>query len=876
MPVILSISILTLLIPAVPSEFVVVLLCTALFIWWRSTQRNLGENQSSDLQLDRIETALELTGGSIWERDLIHEQVTHSRSWYSMLGYEANEFDGTIKNWKDLCHPEDRASLEFAIKKHLLKRQSPYQAEYRVRKKDGSWLWIEEVGRCIELNRDGSPKTFVGIQFDLDSIERRRSCLKEGLDAAALVSETDPQGRIISVNKKFCEVSKYTEQELIGASHRIVNSGFHDSSFFKEMWTTLRRGEIWNGEIRNRAKDGSIYWVETTLYPVLDSSGKTQKFVSIRFDITDKKNQELALQDSLKKLEGAKQRDEKTQLALSNALASQKALSDILTLGLEGTTLKEKLHGALDIILDIPWLQVQPKGAIFLVDKEQPETLSLFIEKKLDSALTILCDKVPFGRCLCGRAALQREIIFKSCVDCDHENTYEGMMPHGHYCVPLERGAELKGVLVVYLQPHHVPSISEKTALESIGDVLASVIDRAQLEEERSQAQQDAMRASQAKSEFLANMSHEIRTPMNGVLGMTHLLMDTKLTEEQSELASAAHSSAESLLGLINDILDFSKIEAGKIELSPVNFSLQSFFTDLENIMRFKIMEKQLTFICEIDPAIPQQIVGDAFRLRQVFVNLIGNAIKFTEKEGAILLQSRLAPHNSENEDFMIEFSVSDTGVGIPEEKQRKIFEAFEQADSSTTREFGGTGLGLAISARLVELMNGSIRLNSRPGSGTAFQFTVSFSKGTVQPMKEQAFKASEPHLSSRSGIRILVAEDNVVNQKLVRVILERSGHVVTLVENGQEALEKMKDTEFDIILMDVQMPVMDGTEATKQIRQLQKGNNVPIVALTAHAMQGDREKYLAAGMDAYVSKPIDRNKLLETILELTEKSSTA
>jgi signal transduction histidine kinase/DNA-binding response OmpR family regulator len=541
--------------------------------------------------------------------------------------------------------------------------------------------------------------------------------------------------------------------------------------------------------------------------------------------------------------------------------AEERVLGELLRLAIQEIPMQVFLRQALVTLLNsVPWTGLLPKGAVFLTEERgQGQHLKLLVDYDLAPELGELCSRIPYGKCLCGRAAESCEVQFTECKDSVNDILLPGDESHCHYNVPILFEDTVLGVLAIYLPVEYSRVPREEEFLRRVADILSMGISKRYSDEALVTARVEAEDASKAKSRFLATMSHEIRTPMNGVLGMTELLKDTKLTYEQREYVDTIHHSGRSLLAIINDILDFSKVEAGRLELAPIPFDLERAVHDVGQLLLPKAEKKGLELILDFSSDCSQRLVGDAGRIRQILMNLVGNAIKFTQK-GHILLKVRCRAISGS--DAKVDVAVEDTGIGISEQERSRLFESFFQVDGSFTRQYGGTGLGLAISRQLVELMDGEIGVDSAPGQGSRFWFNLRLPLGS---------KPEPLPFASLAGVRVLVVDDNMVNLRVMEEQLKSVAMEVETVTDGEQAVDLLKQRvesghPFQLVLFDFDMPGQDGEAVAYAVRSEEQLKSVPLVLLTSFGKKGDAARFKEAGYSAYLSKPVLSTVLYQTL----------
>jgi PAS domain S-box-containing protein len=698
---------------------------------------------------------------------------------------------------------------------------------------------MEKEKRALELVN--ANKELLLSEIRLKDSLKETSEYQYALDASTIIAITNQKGIINKANQNFCQISKYSQEELIGKDHRILNSGYHPKEFFQNMWATIGSGKIWKGEIKNKAKDGAFYWVDTTIVPFLNDGIIPNKYVAIRVDITQRKESE-------EKLKMANQ-----ELEFQNKAKEKHAVEKVLA---------EYSRSLIEASLD-PLFTISPNGLITDMNQASLQILDRSREQLMGTEFLSYFTEPEKAK------AGYEQIFIKGFVTDYPLTMIDGKLTDVLFNGSLYKDGKGKvlGAVVVARDVTEQKRIAKELTEAKVFAELATIIaEEAQAKAE--EATRIAKDAVKAKQQFLSNMSHEIRTPMNAIIGFTKVILKTDLTAKQKEYLTAIKMSGDALIVLINDILDLAKVDAGKMIFEKTPFKLSASISAMLHLFESKIEEKNLLLIKEYDENIPDVLIGDPVRLHQIILNLVSNAVKFTNK-GQIKVSIKMV--NQDDNKVTIKFSVTDTGIGIINNKKAKIFENFQQASSGTSRLYGGTGLGLAIVKQLVENQGGKIEVESKIDVGSEFSFTLAFYKTNVEAEILAEIVAFD---SEVKDIRVLVVEDIALNQLLMRTLLDDFGFQCDIAANGKLAIERLENKEYDIILMDLQMPEMNGFEATDYIRN-KMNLKIPIMALTADVTTVDLAKCNAVGMNDYVAKPIDEKILYNKIIGLIKKTTT-
>ena len=913
------------------SPIVLLLLAWALTMRHRRNQLRASEA--------RFRQAMEAVSEGIWELDQGTGKLYFSPGFFHALGYADDEIPTTDQAWERLIHPDDRP-----VRREQLARLDCGEAgdgitriEYRVRRADGSWAPVVGEGRVTQRDSRGRALKCIGTLRDLSNLksaQARAERFGRALeDNPLMIVITDPKGRIEYVNRRITELMGYRPDEVLGWPASRFVSPDADPKTLEALRKALGGRKRWRGELLHRRRDGQSFWMAVSVSPIFDDHGQLSHFVATDEDISERKAMEASLKHSERQLQ---------HIIDAIPLA-------IVIVDMEGRILMANPQATREVTRDTSLVGRFMHD--FYAHAEDRERFLALLRTE--------------------RRATGQHIVYRT----DWGERIDGLVS----AIPIRyagRAAHL-GVMV-------------------------NLTERVRLEKALAEARDAAESANRLKSRFLANMSHEIRTPLNAVIGLSHLTLNTDLTARQRDYLRNIVAAGQSLLGLINDILDLSRIEAGRMPIERTGFSLDELLSGVAGQVALKAAEKGLELLFSVGDGVPERLHGEPLRLAQVLVNLVQNAIKFTE-EGEILVQVALVDEQPER--VRLAFTVSDSGPGIPAQEQTRLFEPFTQLGGGGGSRAGGVGLGLAICKSLVELMGGSIALQSRPGLGASFHFELPFARwerearpagalrgleaaralvvdgnpvasvilvslleslglsvelaasgeqvlrrlsddgqgggdmpidilfmdwrlpgidgievarriqaahGRTSPrlvlltrfgQQNPALNDAQVHwhgflvkpytrrqlldtllsvnaggsgralvesapawLARRLRGEVLVVEDNAINQQVARALLEGMGLTVTLADGGETALRRLAERSWDLVLMDVAMEGLDGLETTRRIRAMPDHGKVPIVAMTAHAVSGDRERCLAAGMDAYLSKPIDPRQLLELL----------
>jgi PAS domain S-box-containing protein len=827
------------------------------------------EMEAAFLQTEqRFQHLAEQSPDIIFTMDLISNACVYlNRS--VVYGFPAAEINQPGSIFK-LVHPDDLLRVRAAWQQAVY-RSGTGVFEYRITDTSGEIHWVQHRTKTIHYEAE-KPVLSLDIVTDITERKNREEDLIQSQAHLRAILDNFPygvwlkdlSGKYIMANQPFadmmhCEISYLTGRDIFQIAPEI-SIAERVQLLDNQVLANLKQ----HTEETTMIENGETQWLEIYRMPIQDKNSKTIGICGVSRNITTRKQTQLALEQQLKFKTMMNQISTELIRVPYDGLDSniESALADICRFSqIEIAFIVLNQEEQCEISYLVPALKKSKTTKELLLTEFLHQT-DHHKQLKSGNVVSVNSDDKFASR----RRYLQDYLLRSKLTSMLHIPLFVSGVYIGYIC--FESLHTRMQIDANHLEMYHLSA-----------ELLAGAIERKRLELKILQERDLAEKATKAKSEFLANMSHEIRTPMNGVIGMTSILLNTTLDPDQLDYVNTIKMSGETLMNVINDIMDFSRIESGKMELEFIPVSLKQIIDEVMSLASIMARKKQLHLDYNIDPEVPQIIMGDVTRLKQIMYNLIGNAVKFTNIGDVSVLCQMNSPST-------IEIIVKDSGIGIPEDVRNNIFKPFTQADSSTTRKFGGSGLGLAIAYRLVEIMSGEIWFHSREGIGTEFHVVIPYNpvdSGLFDKQRLGRYSSASilvnENLAELIPLSILVVEDNQINQKVAMHIFKKMGYQIDLAGDGAQALTALENQHYDLIMMDVMMPVMDGVEATHRIHALMPGDQSPvIIAMTANVMSGDREEYLKQGMDDYIGKPIQigdiQNMIIKWAKVITKKSS--
>ncbi len=906
-------------------------------LWLSNVEKNNTIHQQAIRNKENLQQALEATDDGIWEYNLVTGDFNCSERWATMLGFSKEEVPSFGCYCNENIHPEDRKLFDDSFNSYLNGTSEKYEAELRIKSKDGSYKWIYTRGKVVQRDESGKPVKVVGAHTDITTRKESEKIVKNAYADLQLAQQIasignwsfDPEVGTPEWSEEVYKV--YKREPSLGPPTLDEYKNIYTGEYFKLFWQSIRRaiqdGTPYDILLFLDLPNGESKWVRSICKPEAVKGPNGYKLRGTIQDVTNIKT----LENSIVRNEQRFQRlkdcsidaiftiDSDGRFVDANKQASislGRSKDEILKLTIDEvdanfdkakfvdfwSNIKNEepfLFETKHIRIDGYTFPVEVNGVSFEEDNQRffygvarDITERKNAEKRLEESeqmFRVLFNDAPIpyqsldidgnfitvNKMFCETLGYRLDELigknFSEILHPDWVEQYRENFPR------LKATGETRGVeLGINKKNGEFALVTFTGRISKNPDgtfrqthcVFRDITSEREYQEGLVKAKEEAEQANHTKSMFLANMSHELRTPLNGIMGMHQLLKTTHLNDEQEEYVSLAINSAKRLTNLLSDILDLTRVEARKLNLVENPFELKETLELAKQLFGPACDQKGISLFFNIHPSLPSKLIGDQIRVQQILNNLIGNAVKFTES-GSIRCEAYPLPHKT-RDTLRILFSVSDTGIGIEEDRLDQLFEPFTQADEGYKRAYQGAGLGLSIVRQLVKLMGGNVSVASEPGNGTEFHFCLPFKIDESESFAIQHEASSLCHEPCPHSI--LIAEDEKVNRTALQTILQKAGYKVTSVGNGKEVVDELGKSTFDIILMDIQMPIMDGVEATKAIRSGQAGeknSTIPIVALTAFAMSGDKENFLNAGMNGYLAKPIEVDELNSVISEL-------